>query len=187
MVWFNLVKRNVTAEQSEESAKNFHRASGLIQNRKILAVLRTGSKRRPRWILIRVLTMASEKYHKYLAGRKWALKKKAVKERCKGVCERCEKRPMDCVHHLTYKRIYNEPLTDLQGLCFPCHAYVSAEINEDPCFDDSIEEREMVPSPHDLCTLCGKPGDLIGHTDDKWYCVPCSLALDEARHAKEIA
>jgi hypothetical protein len=30
------------------------------------------------------------------------------------------------IHHLTYKRIFNELPSDLQALCFPCHEWIHA-------------------------------------------------------------
>jgi hypothetical protein len=73
-----------------------------------------------------------EKYNRYLCGREWSLKKRAVKARCNGVCERCQDNPMHHVHHLTYARKYNERLDDLQGLCKGCHDFIHAFSDFDP-------------------------------------------------------
>ena len=55
-------------------------------------------------------------YHEYIASREWALRKRAVKERSGGICERCKKRPHQQTHHLTYERLGDERLEDLQGV-----------------------------------------------------------------------
>lgn len=70
-------------------------------------------------------------YHRYMASREWALKKKAIRERARGECERCH-RPMSQVHHLSYQHLGNEPLEDLQGVCKWCHEYLSAVRDIDP-------------------------------------------------------
>lgn len=71
-------------------------------------------------------------YHKYMASRDWALKREAVKERAGNICERCEEAYIANVHHLTYQNLGDEPLHDLQGLCRPCHAFLSAKSSDDP-------------------------------------------------------
>jgi hypothetical protein len=89
--------------------------------------------------------MASEQYHKYLASREWGLKKRAIKERSGGICERCHNAPMENVHHLTYKRLYNEPLEDLQGLCRACHVFESGVTDSDPL--EMYAPKVSVPTP----------------------------------------
>jgi 5-methylcytosine-specific restriction endonuclease McrA len=49
---------------------------------------------------------------------------------------------MDHVHHLTYARLFNEALTDLQGLCEPCHRFVHGLRRRDP--KDQPTNRERV-------------------------------------------
>lgn len=77
-------------------------------------------------------TMVRVDYHEYLASREWALKKRAVFQRSAGRCERCHIFKHTQTHHLTYERIGHEELTDLQGLCDGCHAFVSAKSDVDP-------------------------------------------------------
>ncbi len=60
------------------------------------------------------------------------LLKRRVKERAGNVCERCHSAPVQDIHHITYIRAYFERLEDLQGLCRPCHEYVSAKNDTDP-------------------------------------------------------
>ncbi len=78
-----------------------------------------------------------EKYAAYLCSREWALLRNAVRDRCDGICERCDTNEMQCVHHLTYARKYNERLEDLAGWCNACHDFTHGRTNEDP-----VETRE---------------------------------------------
>jgi len=74
----------------------------------------------------------SEKYRAYLCSREWSEKRNAVKSRCSGVCERCRMAPVECVHHLTYARKYEENLDDLLGCCRRCHEFVHGMSDDDP-------------------------------------------------------
>lgn len=76
--------------------------------------------------------MTKINYHEYLASREWAIKKRAVKERGGGTCERCKKNPYAQTHHLTYARLGDEQMEDLQGLCAGCHDFLSAVSDVDP-------------------------------------------------------
>jgi hypothetical protein len=60
----------------------------------------------------------------YLKSPQWRAKRQQVIERCNGICEVCRMASVDDVHHRTYVRFYNELLSDLQGLCRPCHAHI---------------------------------------------------------------
>lgn len=71
-------------------------------------------------------------YYAYLASREYAVLKRAVKRRSKGVCERCFRAPAEQVHHLNYRRVGREELSDLQHVCKPCHEYLSAVSDFDP-------------------------------------------------------
>lgn len=50
----------------------------------------------------------------------WKEKRRLVIERESGLCQRC-KNPGNQVHHLTYRRLFNEDLNDLELLCVGCH------------------------------------------------------------------
>lgn len=78
-----------------------------------------------------------EKYAAYLCSREWAVKRRAVEQRCGGVCERCHLNDMECVHHLTYARKYHEHLQDLAGWCNDCHSFVHGR--SDFCPVDAYE------------------------------------------------
>ncbi len=77
-------------------------------------------------------TSDAEKYQHYLCSREWWVRREAVRERCKGICERCKEWPMTSVHHLTNARKYDEPLEDLQALCDGCHAFTHGKSDVDP-------------------------------------------------------
>lgn len=60
-------------------------------------------------------------YEEYLASSKWARKRTAVLERDQDLCQACLNRQATEVHHLTYERIFDEPMFDLVAICRPCH------------------------------------------------------------------
>ena len=80
-------------------------------------------------------------FKRYLASREWALKKRQVRERSGGICERCGFRPMAEVHHVTYERLGRELLEDLQAICRPCHKYESAITDFNPAVCDCDPEK----------------------------------------------
>lgn len=60
-------------------------------------------------------------YQEYLASPKWAVKRKAVFDRDSNICQACLSREATEVHHLTYDRIFEEPMFDLVSICRECH------------------------------------------------------------------
>jgi hypothetical protein len=69
-------------------------------------------------------------YNAYLASERWAKLRRAVKLRAKGKCEICRRRDgRDCAH-LTYERIFHEPLSDLIWTCRACHQDLD-EVHQD--------------------------------------------------------
>lgn len=62
-----------------------------------------------------------ERYNAYLASPAWAEKRRRVFKRARGVCEGCGEARATQVHHLTYRRVFNELLFDLVAVCGPCH------------------------------------------------------------------
>ena len=99
-------------------------------------------------------------YGVYMASREWALKKRAVRERSGGICERCKKAPATQVHHLTYERLYRELLSDLLHVCRPCHEYESAVTDYDPA---------VQPAPP---TIAVPPDDIRINGDLHFYETP---------------
>ena len=65
-------------------------------------------------------TAAKEKYRSYLNSDAWKAKRAQVLKAAGGKCRRCGARATE-VHHETYKRIFNERLSDLTALCRGCH------------------------------------------------------------------
>lgn len=78
-------------------------------------------------------------YKRYLASREWRLKRQEVIEMSDGWCYRCQSARISDVHHLTYEHIGDEPVEDLQGVCRPCHEYLSAERADDPAVQVILE------------------------------------------------
>ena len=66
---------------------------------------------------------ARERYRRYLQSDAWKTKRKSVLQAAGFRCRRC-RAPATEVHHETYKRIYNERLSDLTALCSKCHEAV---------------------------------------------------------------
>lgn len=65
-------------------------------------------------------------YQEHLRSPEWQTIRALVFARCGGWCEQdgCHRRATQ-VHHLTYDRLGWEELTDLMGLCGPCHKAIS--------------------------------------------------------------
>jgi hypothetical protein len=61
------------------------------------------------------------RYEEYLKSPEWEGRRAKVLARCGGTCEACGERPATQAHHLTYERVFEEPLFDLAGVCQPCH------------------------------------------------------------------
>jgi len=60
-------------------------------------------------------------YQIYQASNEWKARVTKVMLRANGICERCREHKAIHVHHLTYERVGEENLEDLQALCFDCH------------------------------------------------------------------
>ena len=60
-------------------------------------------------------------YQIYQASNEWKARVTKVMLRANGLCERCREHKAIHVHHLTYERVGEENLEDLQALCFDCH------------------------------------------------------------------
>ena len=109
-----------------------------------------------------------EKYKAYLCSREWSLLRNAVRARCEGKCERCKVNQMECVHHLTYARKYDERIEDLAGWCNACHQFTHGKSDIDPAittswsdfvarYGDRIDllSREFLLSAIDRAISCG--------------------------------
>lgn len=82
-------------------------------------------------------------YQDYLRSPQWAAIRRAVWQRCGGVCEHCGQEPMQQVHHKTYARLFKEHLTDLEGLCEMCHEFRHG-LWADPTRPPSIADLERL-------------------------------------------
>ena len=72
-------------------------------------------------------------YQKYLRTQHWQLKRASKIIEQKGICEMCKKKLSYKssnlhIHHITYKNIGNEPLSDLMCLCADCHKQLHREM-----------------------------------------------------------
>jgi 5-methylcytosine-specific restriction endonuclease McrA len=67
---------------------------------------------------------SNPEYEAYLQSERWQKLRRAVKLRARGKCEVCQRRNGTDLAHLTYERIFHEPMTDLLWLCWACHAEV---------------------------------------------------------------
>lgn len=85
-------------------------------------------------------------------------------------CEQCgrAKRVTLQIHHLTYERFPDCPLSDLQTLCRRCHEMVHG-INGKPV----MEQRPSVDSTHQPQKTCGNAHYTLIHRDGRreevWY------------------
>lgn len=61
-------------------------------------------------------------YHKYLETEGWKATRLEALALADNKCAKCETALCLHVHHLTYERVGNELMTDLQVLCGTCHA-----------------------------------------------------------------
>lgn len=57
----------------------------------------------------------------YLRSAWWYYRRQRALAEAGGKCERCRARKAIHVHHLTYRRLFREPRTDLLAVCFGCH------------------------------------------------------------------
>jgi hypothetical protein len=62
-----------------------------------------------------------KQYNAYLRSEKWKIKREKRLKICKGICEICNSAPAVHVHHLNYKRVFKERMSDLKGICIACH------------------------------------------------------------------
>lgn len=67
---------------------------------------------------------AKKKYYEYLKSHQWELKRNAVFQREKGICQGCCEWSIENTHHLTYAHLFDELLFELVGLCENCHRKV---------------------------------------------------------------
>ena len=62
-----------------------------------------------------------EQYYEYLRSPEWDRLRKRVFKRDRYQCTKCGSRRKLQAHHLTYKRVFHEWLSDLITVCRKCH------------------------------------------------------------------
>lgn len=65
-----------------------------------------------------------EWYNEYLKSPQWERKRRAVLDRCQGICEGCRINKAVQVHHLTYEHVGEEFLWELVAVCRMCHSRI---------------------------------------------------------------
>ena len=65
-----------------------------------------------------------ENYRTYLGTDEWQEKRRQVLTRDKSICQMCYASRAVQVHHLSYKHLGDEPLTDLVSVCIRCHSQI---------------------------------------------------------------
>ena len=72
-------------------------------------------------------------YKRYLRSRAWYEKRDKVKKRNGGICERCNYKKIDHVHHWIYPTVSGqEKDEDLLGVCLPCQEFLHNKTAIDP-------------------------------------------------------
>jgi 5-methylcytosine-specific restriction endonuclease McrA len=66
-------------------------------------------------------------YNDYLKTPQWRDKRTRVLNRDNYVCQACLVNKAVDVHHLTYDRVFKEPLFDLVGVCKECHEMIHSK------------------------------------------------------------
>jgi len=67
------------------------------------------------------ITPRQNEYLRYLESSRWRNLACAVRMRAKGKCEICRRADGEECAHLTYERIFHEPIDDLLWVCKKCH------------------------------------------------------------------
>jgi 5-methylcytosine-specific restriction endonuclease McrA len=69
--------------------------------------------------------MVNETYRAYINSPKWKAKTALYVSRYGRKCQACGSLKKGLhIHHMSYDNFGNEPLSDLIGLCYPCHREV---------------------------------------------------------------
>lgn len=83
-----------------------------------------------------------DKYHEYLCSLEWMEKKSLKIEEAGRRCQLCNSPVNIDVHHRTYIRVPNEPLSDLTVLCHKCHdRFHTNHRSRWPSWNDINEDR----------------------------------------------
>lgn len=63
-------------------------------------------------------------YYEYINSDEWYKISEPVRKRNGGICECCNMRFIQVVHHRTYKNLGKEQPEDMLGSCVPCHEMI---------------------------------------------------------------
>ena len=104
-----------------------------------------------------------QKYHEHLRSYKWKKLRAAALERAGHQCSICKNTYKLEVHHLTYARLGNETLRDLQVLCMVCHARIHTPTNRHvyEIYEDTLEHRALARAHPTLFSIEDKTGRII--------------------------
>ena len=69
-----------------------------------------------------------KKYIEYLKSPKWKQKRAEALKRANYHCQLCDAKATE-VHHRTYKRVFNERISDLTALCSKCHEQFHTDLD----------------------------------------------------------
>lgn len=60
-------------------------------------------------------------YYEYIKSQQWYTRTASIRKRNGGICECCNMRYGDSVHHRSYEHLGDERDEELLHLCTPCH------------------------------------------------------------------
>jgi len=90
--------------------------------------------------------MKKKQYYQYLKTEPWQSLRRAALLRFGNKCAQCKTKEFLQVHHLTYKRVGHEELTDLVVLCRDCHF---GGHKKGKSFNRKLKNRFGIPSDKD--------------------------------------
>lgn len=68
-------------------------------------------------------------YDEYRESSEWKEIRQRILDRCDHICEICRVAVATQAHHLCYDRVGEELLSDLQGVCRPCHEVIHPDMS----------------------------------------------------------
>jgi hypothetical protein len=116
--------------------------------------------------------MNKEQYVEYLESQPWLWRRERVRRRAQDRCERCGNPHADeyhC-HHLHYRTLGHEHISDLMYLCNECHAFVHGRSSFDPL---AGEGRVKHPDECDRCW-----NEATAHAHGMQLCGDCREDLE---------
>lgn len=107
-------------------------------------------------------------YSRYIKSPAWRRVRAKVLARSKGWCERCRTERALHVHHVTYARLGNEALNDLEALCAGCHvkehpdkvSLQGAFLGDSEC-ECGSNKAEIYVGDDDVFAVCIECGEVV--------------------------